>query len=81
MFSTIKYFLIKGIYFRSYQTYDNTNDIYRIKLFSIKVQKGSGKHRFEDELVAISNKATGIYHFDDKRFCTEDEMLTYVLKM
>ncbi len=64
----------------SYQKY--SNDIVKdghVALFQISRRVGSGKLIDNKTFIASHKQDTGIYHFDDKRFLSLNDMLYYIL--
>lgn len=72
--------LVYLINISSYQnlSYDSTQNGHKT-LFQISRRVGSGKHITDAKFMATHNPNTGIYHFDDKRFVSLNDMLYYVL--
>lgn len=75
---------ISFLYFFSYKSFncidENNSNIY--KLFSITLKRGVGKKRKSSvTLTAAKYISTNIYHFDNNRFLTMDEMLDYILNI
>jgi hypothetical protein len=68
------------MYCGSYQKYNEETN-FKQKLFSINIKLRGPKRLDTRQLTAMYNKATTLYHFDGKRFYTEDDMLNYVINM
>jgi hypothetical protein len=74
-----KLWLIKMLNYSSFQPFEGENHQYKKKIFSITCTIGRGKCRENVDFFAEHNTATGIYTFRGQRFCTQDEMLDYIL--
>jgi len=65
---------------RTYKTHNYYNGPYDFEFFSIILERSYRKnYKRKYKLIAIQNKATDIYHFDEKNFTTLDNMLDYIL--